>query len=61
MHRSLVIFLICVVFTTGFSTGCSEIHEPWVVSDAQLVDERSRPEEASRQLRDRLARGQIDR
>jgi hypothetical protein len=41
--------------------GCSQVGEPWVSSDEQLTDERSRSVTEADGLRDRLALGQIDR
>ena len=41
--------------------GCSPIQEPWVTSDDQLADERSRSANEVKDLRDRLATSQIDR
>ena len=41
--------------------GCSQVGEPWVSSDEQLADERSRSMTEANGLRDRLVSGQIDR
>ncbi len=41
--------------------GCSKIQEPWVTSDQQLTDERSRSVEQQRGLRHRIMTSQIER
>jgi hypothetical protein len=41
--------------------GCEYIHEPWVRSPDQLEKERSRPDQAQMELRDRLRAVQTDR
>lgn len=41
--------------------GCSQVGEPWVSSDEQLAEERSRSLTEANGLRDRLVSGQIDR
>ena len=41
--------------------GCSKIQEPWVSSDQQLRDERSRSVEQQRGLRHRIMTSQIER
>ena len=41
--------------------GCSKIEEPWVTSDRQLSDERTRSVEQQRGLRHRIMTSQIER
>ncbi len=41
-------------------TSCSKIQEPWVSSDTQLKQERSRSVEQQMQLRNRLVFNQVD-
>ncbi len=41
--------------------GCSKIQEPWVTSDQQLRDERTRSVEQQRGLRHRIMTSQIER
>ncbi len=41
--------------------GCSKIEEPWVTSDRQLSDERTRSVEQQRGLRHRIMASQIER
>ncbi len=41
--------------------GCSKIQEPWVTSDQQLTDERTRSVEQQRGLRHRIMTSQIER
>lgn len=41
-------------------TSCSKIQEPWVSSDDQLKQERSRSMEQQMQLRSRLILNQVD-
>lgn len=43
------------------AAGCEHIHEPWVRNPEQLKQERSRPDQAQMELRDRLRAGQTDR
>ncbi|MDH3672689.1 MAG: hypothetical protein OES46_16280 [Gammaproteobacteria bacterium] len=50
--------LIVVAMAT---LGCSKIQEPWVSSDQQLRDERSRSVEQQQDLRRRIMTSQIER
>lgn len=53
--------LVNILFIVLALMGCSRIHEPWVSSDEQLRQERSRSLVQQDQLRDRLMTSQIDR
>ena len=54
--------LYALAFGLLLSTvGCEYIHEPWVRSPDQLEKERSRPDQAQMELRDRLRAVQTDR
>ena len=58
MRRTLITVMAIVSVVL---VGCSQVGEPWVSSDEQLADERSRSMTEANGLRDRLASGQIDR
>lgn len=58
MRRALITVMAIVSVVLA---GCSQVGEPWVSSDEQLADERSRSMTEANGLRDRLASGQIDR
>ena len=58
MRRTLITVMAIVSVVL---VGCSQVGEPWVSSDEQLADERSRSVTEANGLRDRLASGQIDR
>lgn len=58
MRRALITVMAIVSVVL---VGCSQVGEPWVSSDEQLADERSRSLAEADGLRDRLALGQIDR
>ena len=49
----------CIVL--GLFSGCERVSEPWVENPQQLETERSRTDEAVRQLRNRLMAVQTDR
>ncbi len=57
--RRILITVMAIVSVV--LVGCSRVGEPWVSSDEQLADERSRSVTEANGLRDRLASGQIDR
>ena len=59
--RSGVMGMFAVAVTLMVLTGCSRIEEPWVANENQLQQERARPDEQQKQLRDRLMSSQIDR
>ncbi len=58
MRRALITVMVIVSVVL---VGCSQVGEPWVSSDEQLADERSRSVAEAHGLRDRLVSGQIDR
>lgn len=57
--RHIVLCLVTIALIA--SAACSRIEEPWISSDDQFHQERTRTDDQQKQLRHRLITSQIDR
>ena len=53
--------ILTIMLLLAAAGGCSQVNEPWVTSDDQLIQERARSAEVQEVLVHRLRTGQADR
>jgi len=53
--------ILAIMLLLAAAGGCSQVKEPWVTGDDQLIQERARSAEAQEDLVHRLRMGQTDR